>query len=114
MQGLSDQNEVVVGTPGRLTEHLDPGRITESLGMVNLGGGDRDAVANMEHETHAGAGHEQGSAQHPIVFGDFGVEVGWLRSMIAMARSPLSSATISRWSGAILIWAPGYVVWSSD
>ncbi len=114
MPGLSGQIEVVDGTPGRFTEHLDPGRITESLGVVNLAGFDRDAVANMEHETHAGAGHEQGSAQNPIGFGDFCVEVGWLRSMIAMARSPLSSATISRWSGAILIWAPGYVVWSSD
>jgi hypothetical protein len=75
MQCLSGQNGVVIGTTGWITEHIDPGQITESLGVIDLTGCDHDAVAKMEYSTHACAGHEQGSTQNPIGFGDLSVKV---------------------------------------
>lgn len=66
---------MVVGTPGRIAEHLDPGRISERLGVMNLARCDGDVVADLEDEAHPCACHEQSASQNPIGFGDFGVEV---------------------------------------
>ena len=59
---------MVVGTPGRVAENLDPGGITKSLGVMDLARGDRDAVSDLEHETHASTSNEQGATQIPVGF----------------------------------------------
>jgi hypothetical protein len=41
---------MVVGTPGRITQHLNPGGITQSLGVMNLARSDRDVVSNLVPE----------------------------------------------------------------
>jgi len=41
------------GSPSRLAENFDPGRITQCFGVMNLAGSDRDAVADLENEALA-------------------------------------------------------------
>ena len=38
---------MIIGTPSRLAENFDPGRITQCFGVMNLAGSDRVAVADL-------------------------------------------------------------------